>query len=455
VVDDFYTGGFAIPEEYFPTFNVVIENNQFFIGENIKTNLGNTGEVIGWDSTNNIIKVISNSDLGVNETLYGEVSKNYSKIVNVFSPKGFIDINSSSIIRKGWNDNIGFLNDSLQRIHDSNYYQYFSYDLRSEVSYSDWINTVDSLNHTAGFKKFGNLLVNSTHDNIGLSTSQDQGQVEVINDIQSALDVNCYNDFDLVTENYFTIDGSLKSNEIYFNSRRLQNYIESVGNKVFLIDDISDKFKPAESPEKTIVDTFNKFSTRFRKYLFHVSDQISPINSQSLLLNVLHNDTDVAINQYAINDSLSELGYFDAEVLGPNVELSFYPFTVSNKVYSINSFAFNINDEEPEEGGQTTSSVPFGNSIQINSYSVSGVGTTTILQIPNTKNAVKVLLIYSDIDNNAYYSDEINYVQDTVNIISNSYGELNLGNSAGIGTYNLYFDNSNVNVDFYPSEENE
>ncbi len=455
VVDDFYTGGFAIPEEYFPVFNVTLKNNEFFIGETIKTNLGNTGEVVGWDGTNNIIKVISNSDLTINETIYGQVSKNYSNIINIFSPKGFIDVNSSSVIRKGWNDNIGFLNDSLQRIHDSNYYQYFSYDLRSEVSYTDWINTVDSLNHTAGFKKFGNLLVNSTHDNVGLSTSQDQGQVEVINDIQSALDVNCYNDFDLVTENYFTIDGSLKSNEIYFNSRRLQNYIESIGNKVFLIDDISDKFKPVVSPEKTIVDTFNKFSARFKKYLIHVGDRIAPANSQSLLLNLLHNNNNVVINQYAVNDSLSELGYFDAEVLGPNIELTFYPFIISNKFYTVNSFTFNINDEESEGGGQTTSSVTFGDSIELNSYTLSGIGTTTILQIPNTKNVVKVMLVYSDADNNSYYSDEINYVQDTVKIISNSYGELNMGNSAGIGTYNLYFEDSNVNIDFYPSEEND
>jgi len=470
IVDNFYTSGAAVPEQYFPTFDVNIKNNEFFIGESIKTNLNNTGEVVGWDPQNNIIKILSNSDIVKDEIIYGEVSKNYSKILNIYSPEGFIDVNSSSIVRKGWNDKTGFLNDSLQRIHDSNYYQYFSYDLRSEVGYSDWVNPVESLNHTAGFKKFGNLLVNSTHDNVGLSTTQDLGILEVINTSQSELDVNCYNDFDLVTENYFTIDESLKSNEIYFNSRRLQNYIESIGNRVFLIDDISDKFKPVVSPEKTVIDRFNKFSVKFRKYIIHVQDQIDRTNSQSLLLNLLHNDTIASITQYAINDSVTELGYFDAEINGPDVEISFYPFIISNKFYSINSFSFNIGDddegsfsfdieeevdEEEVDEEEVGSSVPIGDIIQLNSYSVTGIGTTTLLQIPNTKNAVKILLVYSDKENNFYYSDEINYVQDTTTIISNSYGELNLGASSGIGTYGLYFNESNVNVDIYPNEESE
>ena len=451
VVDDFYTAGFAIPVDYLPIFNVNIKNNEFFIDETIKTNLGATGEVVGWDDQNNVLKVLSNFDIGKGEIIYGEVSKNYSTILSIFSPKGFIDVKSSSIVRKGWNDKIGFLNESLQRIHDSNYYQYFSYDLRSEVSYDQWTNVVDSLNHTTGFKKFGNLLVNSTHDNVGLTTSQDLGDLAIINTLDNVLDVNCYNDFDLATENYFNIDGTLNSNEIYFNSRRIQNYIESIGNKVFLIDDISDKFKPVIVDTKTVIDRFNRSFTRFKKYIIHIADQIVPANSQALLLNLLHNNNIVAINQYAVNDSLSDLGFFNAEISGPNLELSFSPTIISNKFYSVNSFSFNISDQEIDTG-----TVPFGTAVELKSYSMSGIGSTTILQIPNTKNAAKVLLVYSDLVNNSFYSDEINYIQDTTTILSNSYGELNLGKSAGIGTYGLYYDdNSNLNIDIFPNEQNQ
>lgn len=63
-----------------------------------------------------------------------------------------MNISSNSVVTIGWKDRVGFLNDPQQRIHDSNYYQYFSYALKSEEDYSKWSDLVDSLNHTAGFK---------------------------------------------------------------------------------------------------------------------------------------------------------------------------------------------------------------------------------------------------------------------------------------------------------------
>lgn len=48
---------------------------------------------------------------------------------------------------------------SYCRIIDSNYYQYFSYVLRSSLSPFRWYNTVKSLNHPAGMKMFGSLLI--------------------------------------------------------------------------------------------------------------------------------------------------------------------------------------------------------------------------------------------------------------------------------------------------------
>jgi hypothetical protein len=449
-VDSFYTTGFAIPDSYLPSFDIKIKANDFFKNETLKTVSGGIGEVVEWDSENNILKAISSSDIEVGDIIYGETSNNYSEITEIYSPQSFVDINSNSIVNKGWNDKIGFLNDTLQRIHDSNYYQYFSYDLRSEVSYDKWTDSVDALNHTAGFKKFGNLLVNSTHENVGFNTTQDLGTVEIINDIQSVLDVNCVSDFDLVTENYFNIENSLKSNEVYFKSRRLQNYIESIGNKVITIDDISDKFKPQEPEEKTIIDTFNKFLFRFKKYLIHISDKLEPDNSQCLLLNLIHNNDIVSINQYAINESQKELGYFDAVVNGLNLEVSFSPIIFSNKIYPINTFSFNISDSD-----EITGNTSLGDIIEINSNIATGIGTTSIIKIPNTKSAAKVLIVYSDQENNSYYSDEINYIQDGSNIFYNSYSELNLGQSPGIGTYSLSYDGSDIDIQLHPTEQSE
>ena len=59
-------------------------------------------------------------------------------------------------------------------------------------------------------------------------------------DAIGVVDVNCYPSFDLVTENSLSIsDDETLSDQIYFNSRVLTDYFESVGNRVLTIDDFS------------------------------------------------------------------------------------------------------------------------------------------------------------------------------------------------------------------------
>ena len=69
-------------------------------------------------------------------------------------------INASAIIADGSVDEVGFLNERTQRIHDNDYYQYFSYSLNSQVQYEDWNPLVSDLNHTSGFRKFSDLSSN-------------------------------------------------------------------------------------------------------------------------------------------------------------------------------------------------------------------------------------------------------------------------------------------------------
>ena len=56
------------------------------------------------------------------------------------------------------------LNDSVQRISDNDYYQQFSYALKSRVPIQTWDDPVQSLNHTTGFLKFSDLLIESKED---------------------------------------------------------------------------------------------------------------------------------------------------------------------------------------------------------------------------------------------------------------------------------------------------
>jgi hypothetical protein len=89
----------------------------------------------------------------------------------------------------------------------------------------------------------------------GISTFQNEGRYSSISNLNSIVDIECVKDFDTVSENNFYINGKLTSDEIVFNSTILQDCSESIGNRVLIIDDISNKF--STSLPKTFVSSFN------------------------------------------------------------------------------------------------------------------------------------------------------------------------------------------------------
>ena len=91
----------------------------------------------------------------VGETLKWKSSKSESRILNKVNFNSIYNVKSSSIVKKGWQKETGFLNNDLQRIHDNDYYQYFSYSIKTKIPFDTWDKNVDELNHTSGFKKFG------------------------------------------------------------------------------------------------------------------------------------------------------------------------------------------------------------------------------------------------------------------------------------------------------------
>jgi len=236
------SSGIVTPEKYFPKFNVQLVKNDFSVREVVK--FGNkTGKVVSWDSKNEILKVETAFEIEDEEIIRG-LSSNTSAFIKENSGLEFYyDISSSSRVIGGWNKDTGFLNNSTQKIADNDYYQYFSYSLKSEIPLDKWFFTVSNLNHTVGFKKFGDLQVVSTPDSFsGITTVQRSEATDIVIDLNSQVNVNCLFDYDLVTENYFYIDKILSSDQIYFESRILQDYSESIGNRVLLIDDISNEF---------------------------------------------------------------------------------------------------------------------------------------------------------------------------------------------------------------------
>ena len=111
------------------------------------------------------------------------------------------DINVGSTVEDAseWRDDVGKLNSSLQNIHDSDYYQRFSYSIRGEVAYEHWKESVNSLDHTSGYKNFSDLQVlNGAGTRVGMSITDTQLDLDVV--IPSSASVHTRMFYDLASE---------------------------------------------------------------------------------------------------------------------------------------------------------------------------------------------------------------------------------------------------------------
>jgi hypothetical protein len=234
------SSGSVVPEKFFPQFIAELSKNLFLIDEVVEAD-GRKGTVQFWNSDNELLTISTADQFTSGQLIIGSDSRSRGKIFTIYDFKSRYNIKSSSIVKKGWNTEKGFLDNEFQRIQDNNYYNSFAYSLKSKVDYQTWNNAVSSLNHIAGFKKFSDHVVES--DNlIGIGSSETEALTSIIIFNDSDVDLNCIEDYDLVTENNYPIDSTLGSNQVYFNNRILQDYSETIGNRVLTIDNISPSF---------------------------------------------------------------------------------------------------------------------------------------------------------------------------------------------------------------------
>ncbi len=256
IYDSFESFGTVTPERYFPKFDIKLEKDTFRKGEIISTDSGAIGIVQKYDQKNEYLKVRTKYEFKVDDLIIGNSSGNKGLISSVEQSKGVLNIGSNSITRKGWRKQTGYLNNDFQRIHDNDYYQYFSYVLKSSVDFDTWNPIVSNLNHTSGFKKFGQLEVTSYEPSIGINTEQNLGSTVAISDLISSVDLNCVKDFDVARERSILVDDAYVSNQITFRLPFLQRYQEFIGNRVLKIDDISENFNGNNR-------SFDLYSNRF------------------------------------------------------------------------------------------------------------------------------------------------------------------------------------------------
>jgi hypothetical protein len=239
--DSVNSRGSIVPEKNIPTFKVEIKKNSYLLGETVKVN-DFTGIVNSWDNKTSYAKIQTPSKFNLEDLVIGQTSGSIGRITELIDIETDYNIDYFSIKNKGWSNITGFLNHNSQRLHDNDYYQYFSYSLKSRTPLEKWSDSVDALNHTSGFKKFSDLSIEN-ESTIGISTDQNEGMFSGISDLNTVIDLECTYDFDLVTEgNVYTLNSEIVSDEITFNSVILQDHSQSTGNRVLIIDDISKDF---------------------------------------------------------------------------------------------------------------------------------------------------------------------------------------------------------------------
>ena len=446
-MDPTRSAGRAIPESDFPVFDITLQPNNFFTDEVVYSG-DKKGTVERWNPTNRTLVVSTPDEFEVGSRITGEASNTEVVIQNKFNFDSTVSTGAGSTFVDGWKTNSGFLNDSLQRTPNNEYYQNLSYSLKSIVPLEKWDDSVSSLGHVAGLAKFADLSVESTESVPGgIIVSSAESDVEVVVDVISESSIHCWQDFDNVSENSFNVGSILTSDEIIFQNKVLSDYNESFGNRVLSIDDFSETFNSlARTTKFSNVGDFPSNYT-YNKILIYTRDQVLVSQRQIDFVSVLHNNSDALVSQYGTLDTRN-LGYYDFVQSSDQTKwfLRFYPINFAYNSYDVNAFSFSLLDNITGVGATT-----FGDIINVESKRVDvSIGTTTtIASIPTTYRSGKLLVQLED-GNDHYSVDELNYVHDGTDVYLVEYGDL-ATNVTGFGTFNVYVDGSNVDVDFIPS----
>ena len=197
----------------------------------------------GWDNEVNQLRLVNSSgELKKGYQLRGEISllNGLVEDVSIFNLKSKVATSRDKV--NDFGDNIGFLNDSLQRISDNFYYQKFSYAIKSTISYDKWKEPIRTLVHPSGFKEFSDLdVISKASNRLKVNVSNESSTLDLLVNIDNFASMYSRSGFALVTEDERMEDGSIQ--RILFDEGvALKSYVLSKTNKVILIDNISSQF---------------------------------------------------------------------------------------------------------------------------------------------------------------------------------------------------------------------
>jgi len=462
------------PQKYFPVFDYKLESNTFQTGNIVKSG-DSEGTIFDWDGTNQIISIESSDDFLVGDTIVEDVTGSKAVVNKRYAFSGEYDLNYFSLFDNGWREDNGILNKLDQKIADNDYYQNFSYSIKSKVPFESWNDIVSSLLHSAGFKKFSDLQVESqvvaADEEALIPNPISATTIEI--DLISEVDLECTNNYDLATENFLGSATARFSDEISLKTRIISDFSESITNRVLTIDDISYLFNSnARSTPFQEVARHPLAGGVAQKFVILAKDRKFTAERQMSLVTVL-NDVHTGksfINQYGDVDTVLDLGNFDYTIDGSDGVLQFFPtkFTINN--YNLSLFSYNL-----DRLGLNTSSIGIGTttigistdasgsliSIASTNHVISGLTTTNVFTLAGIgtttsgTRAAKILFSIENSDNQAEF-DELSIVAIGTHIESLEYGQLTTHSidafgGTGLGTYGASLSGSDIIVKYTPN----
>ena len=459
--------GRAIPPQDLPKFNADLLPTQFKVGETIVTTTGKSGKVDYWDSVSKIVKVQSQDNFSEKELIRGLSSKAQAIVRSKVDHDSDFTVDAVSSPRAEWVDQRGFLSENTQRLHDNFYYQNFSYVLKSEVAYDRWEEAVSSLNHALGFKKFGDMqIISESEDDDAVVSTPETSDIEVKLNLESSAATYCKYDFDLGVEKTISFGTRNLSNEVIFNNRIITDYVESIGNRVLSIDNISTLFSntPRQTPF-SVTDDFLIGDTRSARYYAFIRDVRFTDEVQAMVFDFIHDDVRGYLAQYALTNSLLDLGGFDFGLSASTGQIQFFPTKFAENNYEIFGFSQQLQDIIPSVNNLNVVGITtIGDSAEfVHSTRRIGAGTTTgdiIVGIATTMfSAVKVLISTSEKSGESQYeTNQISLMHDGTDVYEVEFGRMNNLNpqkytiDSGLGTFSSNISGGNMNLVYHPDQ---
>jgi len=428
---------YVVNSKYLPQVTANLVENVFYSGENIDNS--SIVENLNNDPITNLIKVKNPNNIKIGSVIFGKSSlakgKVYIKDDYNLILKSFTSVPKTI----GWKTQQGQLSSTIQKLPDNDYYQRFSYSLKSKKSISDWDSIVSDVSHVAGYKKFSDLTIESVASGISSITADDSSKVDI--SINSYVDLNTVNDFDLVFEN--VEDYNLTASDIItFNSKVLSDYLLSKENLVLKIDDISNLFTSITPPDIEIpIDVIE--GSIVSKYIFLVQSSNSFLGPfifpQFFELLIARNGSNINLTSYSYFES-NDLGRVTAKPLGDNsIEVNYVPINSFNSL-SIKAFR----EDASSSVGIATTSYGYVRNVKLTNSYASEVSPTQkiIYSVPLSEASSGTLFVgISSTFNNIECSYEMAFLYDSGVLQYNTYAQNKL---VGLGTVGIATSGSNL-----------